>query len=162
MVRTMSDQCLTIEDLGELAELPVGDSRRAHLDGCPRCQGLVASYAAFFTPEDIPPEADVADAGARLSAALEREIGAETGGNIVRPASFTQRFLGMRPLAAAAAVLVVALGLSLMRDGPGAPPLEPVLRGAGDEVVAFQGEAVALAGDGYRLRWPAAADDVEG
>lgn len=146
-----------MEEIGAMTELPVGDSRRAHLEECPRCQGLAKSFVAFMAPVDVPVEADIADANTRLSAALTREIGGEAGGSIVRPATFRQRFLGMRSLTAAAAVVAVALGLSLMRGGPAAPPLEPILRGAGDELAPFRCEVSVVAGQEYRLSWATVA-----
>jgi hypothetical protein len=70
----MSDQCFRIEELAEVARLPVDDPRRAHLARCPRCRARLASYKAFMDSAELPEGADTADAKSRLSLAMQREI----------------------------------------------------------------------------------------
>ena len=151
----MSDQCLNPE---ELADFSTEDPRRAHVDDCPRCQSVVKSFTAFMDPADIPEGADLADAHARLSAALDREIGSgESIGSqaqVIRPAASFWSPFRVRTLAAAAAVVIVAVGLSVTRFGPEVPPQEPVLRDAGDVVAPYRCEITGLENGGYLLSWP--------
>ena len=133
------------------------DPRRIHVDGCPRCQAVMKSFVAFMDPADVPGAADLADAHARLSDALDREIG--TGAKVVRPGSGFWTPFRVRMIAAVAAVLVVAVGLSVFRAGPdGLAPGEPVLRGVGAPAVPFRVETIPLESDGFQLRWPGVAE----
>ena len=141
----MSDRCLKPE---ELADLTVDDPRRSHLQNCFTCQAVLKSFAGFMDPAAIPEEADLADARVRLSSALDREIGL---GEVVRPTSSFWTPFRVRSLAAVAAVVIVAVGLSVVR--PGSEDL--VLRGAGEVAVALKCEIVALPTNGYRVSWSA-------
>ena len=154
----MSDRCFTPE---ELAELSADDPRRAHVDGCPRCQAVMKSFVAFMDPADIPKAADLADAHARLSGALEREIG--SGPKVVRPDSGFWTPFRARMIAAVAAVLVVAVGLSLFRAGPdGMAPGEPVLRGVGTPAAPFRCKVEKSEGvGGYQLTWAGIAEATD-
>ncbi len=150
----MSDRCLTPK---ELAELSPDDPRRAHVDGCPRCQSIMKSFAAFMDPANVPEEADLTDARARLSGALEREIG--SGAGAARPGAGFWNPFRVRMIAAVAAVMVVAVGLSLFRAGPdGMAPGEPVLRGVGAPAAAFRVDTIHMENGGYQLRWLGVAE----
>lgn len=125
----MSDLCLNPV---ELAGLAFEDPRRAHVEGCPRCQAILKSLAAFMDPVEIPAEANLAEADTLLAAALEREM------EVVRPAPTFWTPFRVRVLSAVAAVLVVAVGLSLFGGGPDVVPNgEPVLRGVDDSAGRF-------------------------
>lgn len=52
----MSDDCIPVEELARVAELPAGDPGRRHLDTCERCQGLLAMLQGFAAPP--PPAQD--------------------------------------------------------------------------------------------------------
>ncbi len=148
----MNDRCL---NPAELADFPAEDPRWSHVDDCPRCQAVMKSFAAFMDPADVPEGADLADAHARLSAALDREIGSgDSNPQVIRPATSFWNPFRVRTLAAAAAVVIVAVGLSMMRYGPEAPPQDPVLRGAGDVAVPFRCEITVLERGVYLLSWP--------
>ena len=157
----MNDRCLNLE---ELADFPAEDPRWSHVDDCPRCQAVMKSFAAFMDPADVPEGADLADAHTRLSAALNREIGSggsmdsedsgSSNAQVIRPATSFWSPFRVRALAAAAAVVIVAVGLSVTRYGPETPPQDPVLRGAGDVVVPFRCEITVLEKGGYLLSWP--------
>ena len=66
----------------EFEGLEADDPRRVHLEKCLRCRSVLKSFEVFRNVADIPDEADVPDgadvveAHARLSVALEGEIGA--------------------------------------------------------------------------------------
>ena len=156
----MSDRCLKPEELGEFAGRGADDPRRAHVDACPQCQALLRSYADFVDPVDIPFGADLGDADLRLAAALDREIGvAGSGGDVVRPAASFWTPFRVRALAAVAAVVIVAVGLSLFRPGSGmVSPGEPVLRGIGAPAAPFFCQVEMLDGGGFRVSWPGIAE----
>lgn len=154
----MAKPCPTLEELAAWVDLPANDTRRSHLQHCPRCQAVVASYGAFMDPENLPAGADLQDARQRLSASLDREIGVGGVGDVVRPAAARWRPFSRSSVAAVAAVMVVALGLSLMRGRIEGPPQRDVLRGGPDPAAAFSGDIMATDTAGYRLSWPAAAD----
>ncbi len=142
----MNDGCFKPD---ELVDLKADDPRRAHLDECPRCRAVMMSFEAFMDPADVPAEAKVADAEARLSAALEQEMG------VTRPAPTFWTPFRVRTFAAAAAVLIVAVGLSLFGGGPEVIPADgPVLRGAGSPAAPFRVEMSKLENGEFRISWP--------
>lgn len=150
----MSDRCLNPE---ELADLAADDPRRAHVDACPRCQALLQSYAAFMDPVNVPRGANLEEADSRLAAALDREIG--VGGEVVRPAASFWTPFRVRTLAAAAAVVIVAVGLSVFQPGSEvASPDEPVLRGIGAPAAPFRCQMAMLDEGGFRVSWPGIAE----
>jgi len=55
----LSRQCFEIEDLGGVIASIHGGRRPEHLDACPRCRALLASYRAFIDPPDVPEGSDV-------------------------------------------------------------------------------------------------------
>jgi len=118
----MSHERVTPERLDSWLALPAEDPRRQELEACPRCRVLLASYAEFLDgPKDRDPELlKFLNAPARKA---------------VRPWRRWQR-----PLAAAAAVLIVAVGLS--RWDFGEPPRPSIQRG-GEASPSFAAEAVA-------------------
>lgn len=169
----MSKECLHPEELADLVEQdvkvggPDPDQQDPyprywqHLQSCPRCRALLASYRAFLEPVAVPQGADLNDARMRLRRALEREIHFRDAddtspwrrflGNLVTPA--------WRPALAAAALLLVVFGIYQVVDpGPGRQG-PPVLRGerqVQDDVITGT-TAMMLADGRYRLSWNAAA-----
>ncbi len=119
----MKDQCLTPEEIVKALHAEPGDKRRRHLDTCAWCQSLRSSYELFGDTGDLPAGADPADAEARLGDFLEREIAGSSAEPSPRPVSegpgvthrawWRQRTAGVL---AAAAVLVVAVGLQLVTN----------------------------------------------
>jgi len=112
-------------------------------------------------PVDVPVGADVEDADSRLAAVLDREIGPiGSDGEVVRPASTFWNPFRVRTLAAAAAVVIVAVGLSLFRPGSEViSPQEPVLRGIGAATVApFRCQMALLEEGGFRVSWSGIAE----
>lgn len=165
----MSDRCLKPEEIGDLIALSAGgpegpegpegsdDPRWAHVDECPRCQALLQSYTAFLDPVGVPAGADLADAEVRLDAALGKEIGT-TGKVVSPPTSFWNPFR-VRTLAAAAAVVIVAIGLSVFRPGSEViSPQEPVLRGIGAPAAPFRCQVGMLNEGVFRMTWPLIAE----
>ncbi|MEZ4649715.1 MAG: hypothetical protein R3E97_13205 [Candidatus Eisenbacteria bacterium] len=76
----MSSLCPTVEELVRMAAFPGGDSRRRHLDACPKCRSTLASYRSFESPrqglDDLGlDEAELAGANRELSAFLASSLG---------------------------------------------------------------------------------------
>jgi hypothetical protein len=63
-----------VERIGEVLDLPPDDELRQHVESCPRCSSLLASYQAFIVAEPAD-SAKLADAEARLKEFLHRRIG---------------------------------------------------------------------------------------
>jgi hypothetical protein len=61
----------------EFEGLAADDPRRAHLKNCPRCRSVLKSFEVYRNVADVPDGAEVADAHARLAAALGSRIGEE-------------------------------------------------------------------------------------
>jgi hypothetical protein len=141
----MGRTCLDMAQLAAVDWLPADDPRRRHLADCARCRARLAAYRAFESPPGLPEGADLPDAEARLGAFLQQEIG--VGEEPARPRRRDWR----RPLLALAAVLVVAVGLTLVTDDGEGPPRTPILRG--DEEAVRQG--------GVRAGALAAASEVD-
>jgi len=160
----VSEGCYPIERLGEIAELAADDPRRGHLANCPRCRARLAAYERFLSQEDPPKGLDLASAEARLASVLQAEIGAgatpaagpvaRADDAVVRPEWW--RWSGMRWAAALAAMLAVAVGLTVFTDRSDDWLREPVLRGDEDAAAeAFAPTAETLDGGGVLLTWQA-------
>jgi len=112
----MTNRCVDVEQIEVLLALSDDDPRRRHLDECPRCKPILTSYLAFLEADDAA-GADPADAESRLAGYLEAITGhspaprtetvAENDGFI----SKLTRALFLRPVWAAAALVVVAAGI---------------------------------------------------
>ncbi len=150
--------CLPLAELEALAALPAGDARRAHLDACPRCRGLLASYALFMDAQ--PGEgARVTEADEVLAAAFARELAAppRRAGGGAWPGLAVLFAPAVRPMWAAAAVaLVVFAGWQLLR-----PPGAPQLRGAGEALARVETLPAVADADSIVLRWRAAKDATQ-
>jgi hypothetical protein len=117
----MSDR-IEIEDLGGLAELPPDDPRRRTLQAQPSVRARLRAYQEFMSPVDAPAE-KLRDAEDRLAGVLEREIGVPIEAGAGRPQARERAARGgiarwlfaprMRPVFAAAAILIVAGGTFL-------------------------------------------------
>ena len=149
---------LAPEDLGAVAALAdagAADPRLAHLADCPRCRALLESYRDFVRGEPEP-QANLADAHARLARALAAEIGAAAPAapRALRPAAGPRRGLlaalfapALRPAWAVAAAVAIAAGVWVARPhgpvdvlrGPAAPTIEThVAAGAGSVTLRWR------------------------
>jgi hypothetical protein len=84
----MTAHCHEPDELAILATLPEGDSRRRHLDRCPRCRALSMSYSEFLHDRSLPEGADPADAEARLTRTFRGEQARRKAANSDGRASF--------------------------------------------------------------------------
>ncbi len=163
------DRIREVAEVAELAHLPEDDPRRIAAMRSPRTRALLALYQDFLTQPPAGPlgGADVADADARLAAALDRELGVTVDAaapaepaRAPRPAPRRGLFDGLfapalRPAFALAAVVLVAgavwMGVQSRRESPA----EPVMRGEADG--PFRAE-IRTQGDGRAtLQWTTVA-----
>lgn len=150
--------CPDVKDLAQ-ARLERDGSLRPHLERCPRCRALLASYEAFLREGDIP-GTKTADARVRMMGALEQAMDQGGLGRVARHrdgGGLLRLVRGLfegayRPIVAtgavAAAVLITA-GVLLMDRGAerGGPGLlrgsEPTEDRLGATVTVSAGEHVA-------------------
>lgn len=171
----MTDRCFGPEDLDDLLALADDDPRRRHLDGCPACRSLLASYRKYLDPGDLPSDARKDEAElALLSFIDERILGEEPAVDSGEHASFSLRRLldSLRgPALAPALILIVALAVvtilwstrdamrperrsGIVRD----LPMEENASGALNPVAELREGTVELAwqavedADGYRIQ----------
>lgn len=156
-----TDRCPDVEELEVLLKLPSHDSRRRHLDDCPRCRARVMTFLEFTAaPDDVPRDL-LHEAEAKLDAALKRELAlggdrrSEAGAAPFRRwlASLSQpRFA----FTAGAAVLAVAVfvAVKVVSRRPNEPFL---LRGSEEHVAPGTSTSLALraapAEGGMELTW---------
>jgi hypothetical protein len=146
--------CISPDDLDWVLELPEDDPRRQHARACPRCRALLDQYVAFLDAALEADAARLADADTRLSAALEREIGAAPAhaGRVAHRARASGWDTWARPAIAAAAVILVA-GAALLWTR--APRHEPEVRGGPDLAAALVVDQATLADGAVHLEWRA-------
>ena len=117
----MSDACIDFERIPGVLDLPFDDPRRRHVETCPRCGAILASYRAFIREEFVAGY-DPDDAHERLTAFVRSEIGTpreKTGSRAAESApgrgGLLSRIMGIFPRrpawAAALLVVVAALGI---------------------------------------------------
>jgi hypothetical protein len=144
----MAIRCFDLEELAEVVGLEPSDPRRQHLEACPRCQALAMVFTEFLRDRSVPPESNPEDAAARLQAAFEEELSggfapdhpparssspSPTQGS--PRARITPRFpwlraTGLRPVLAAAVMVLVAGALYLNAEWRTGRDRSDVLRGA--------------------------------
>ena len=49
----LSADCIDVEEIGGVLELPAGHPSRRHAESCPRCRSLAASYVSFVAAEPV-------------------------------------------------------------------------------------------------------------
>jgi hypothetical protein len=70
----MSDRCFELAELDEILRSDPSDSRRSHLETCPRCRARLLVYQEFQEDLSALPGADPGDAAIRLRAAFDQEL----------------------------------------------------------------------------------------
>jgi hypothetical protein len=165
----MKVRCFSVEEIAGVESLEPNDPRRQHVESCPRCSVMRASYLRFLDPAIPAADRAFQDAERRLGSFLDRAVEsgapAETTGATGRPGgSWLDRLReawrapALRPAWALAglAVLLAAGAVTLRLGGGGSI----VLRGsespsAGRAGVVQVESARALGGGSLELRWRA-------
>lgn len=116
----METQCIDIERIAEVVDLPADHSMRRHVDDCPRCRNLLRSYQKFLRAEPVA-GVGVEAARQKLDALIASKVGERSAAP--RPSSsFSSVLRGfIRPvplLATAAAAVVVAVVVWQQSRGP--------------------------------------------
>lgn len=151
----MEAQCIDVEKIGEVVDLPEGHPRRRHAQTCARCRSLLETYLEFMKAE---PEAGSGLERARGALDASIRKGAERW-EPARTSSITREswwrgFLKPAPLLAGVAVAAIATVIVVTTRGP-----EPeILR---DDTVTAQpfslNEAQVDASGAIHLSWTAMA-----
>lgn len=133
----VTDECYRVEDLGEVIAAIRQGKRPGHLDACPRCRALLASYHAFLNPPDLPESGELEEVARRVALPGAAAVaGATPTREEARPGivHWVMRLLelpGFRPAVAVGLVgLAVIVYLGGRPDGTSPTPSR-VLRGDG-------------------------------
>jgi hypothetical protein len=158
----MNNDCIDVERIPEVLKLRADDPERRHVETCPRCSAILASYRAFMKAEIIA-GSDPDDADTRLTAFLTSKIGAPqdatedvTGAEDLSRKGFLPRIIEgffMRPAWVAALLLIIVAGVFLWRPWTSE---QTVLRGSSQVGVPQPLTLSApqkLPGDRVRLEW---------
>jgi len=146
----MKKRCLSAE---EIASLQTDDRRMEHVEDCPRCSTLLASFRDFEQGGTQPPPEKAQAFRARFAEALAAEEHSS------RP-PFWSFFA--RPVWAAAVVVLVCLVAWRLWDRPGPMPGERILRGeANTPAVIATAPPRWIEGGELHLSW-AAHPEAEG
>jgi len=123
-----TEDCLPLETLEKLADNAAADPQAArHLAGCAHCQTELSMLKSF---EEATPSADEGAAVAWIAAQLKRQQSAPIQKSPAPRVSFWRNLLRTPYLAgAAAAIVVLALGISLYYSNSGSGGLKPPVIG---------------------------------
>ena len=151
----MEVQCIDVERIGEVVDLPAEDPRRRHADTCPRCHSLVATYLEFMKAEPVAGsgvEKVRAGLDAHIRAGAERFAPASTPASPLSRAAWWRGLFKPAPmLAGAAAVMLAAVFLWNTNQ-----PEQSVLRDDSARSQPFTLQAAQVDSDGtIRLSWTA-------
>ena len=160
----MSQECFSIEELGDLLDLDSDDPRLAHVRECAQCRNLLASLREFESPTQLPSEADLPTAETHLNRFITAEIEvAEPAGGL---GSFFRRLMGVghpvfRPVTGLALVALAVIVILGVRDRT--QPSDPfVVRDARINTAAhlILRTPESLPTGLLRLSWEPITDDV--
>lgn len=108
----MKTNCIDVDRIAEILQLPADHSRRRHVDECPRCRSLADSYRSFIDAKPAK-ESGLDEVISVLDAHIDRDAArwnpAESHRLSLSRARWWQGFLRPAPLVAAAAVAVLAV-----------------------------------------------------
>ena len=70
----MGTQCIDVERIAEVIDLPANDPVRRHVEDCPRCRNLLRANQKFVRAEPVA-GFDVDAARRELDALIDRKVG---------------------------------------------------------------------------------------
>ncbi len=153
----MSEECISVEELERVLELPGEHPRRRHLDECARCRGLADMLGEFAAEAPAPPGSGFADVDARLRASIAGITGIAEASPAApsRPGPVSWfRLPRWQPAFAFAALLVVGFGgAAIWRANAPAPLMRD---GAGAQAQSFAALPERAVAGGLELGWSAA------
>lgn len=147
----MEAHCIDVEHIAEVAGLPDDHPQRRHVQSCPRCRSLVASYRAFLKAEPLP-----GSGVERARAVLDERIRADAERWAARaPAASQTRepwwrgWLKPAPLVATAAVAAIAAIMVWNARSP----QESALRDANSTAAPFSLHDARVDAQSIHLSW---------
>jgi hypothetical protein len=154
----LSQLCIDVDDIAAVLSLPPDDPVRIHVDACPRCRSLAASYRSFMEAEPVT-GADLEKARSMLDARIRADAARWKPAQAPARAFRWRSLLRPAPLLAAAGVLLIAAALFWTTSRP---PETGSLRQSGATAQAFALHPAQLATDGsLELGWtPMAGADA--
>jgi hypothetical protein len=148
------NECIPVEQLGTLKELPADDPRRRHASSCPRCSSLLFAYEEFVSA-GVVEHANPAAADLQLARFIETQVESAppervSGG----PRRGRGRWFDLSFLRVAGAVAAIAVVAVVMARWQPWETKSIVYRG--ESAAQFTGLGAATAADGVvDLRWDA-------
>jgi hypothetical protein len=148
------NECIPVEQLGALKQLPADDPRRRHAASCPRCSSLLFAYQEFIGA-GVVEEANPTAADLHLARFIETHVESappERVSGAPRPGRGRWfDFTFMRVAVAAAAVVLVAVVFVRWQPWESKPIVY-----RGESAAQFTGLGAKAAADGVvDLRWDA-------
>lgn len=148
-------RCIEPEEIATVLGLPPDDSRRRHLEECPRCASRLLLYQRFLSAAEAP-GADSEGADLKLEAAMREAIYGAAASAEPAPPSLARRRSranAWRPVwAAAAALIVIAAALWWRPWSPDRTMLRSGEEGTGVRAVRLL-EPERLDHGAIRLSW---------
>ena len=149
----MEAQCIDVERIGEVVDLPEDHPRRRHAQTCPRCRSLVESYLAFMKAEHL--EGSGLERARPVLDTRNREAADRwepTRTSALSREPWWRGFLRPAPLLAGAAVAAIAAVIVVTSRGPE----QEILRADAVDSQPFSlNEAQVDASGAIRLSWTA-------
>jgi hypothetical protein len=147
-------QCIDVEKIGEVIDLPEDHPRRRHAQTCPRCRSLVESYVEFMKAEHVEGSGLEKARGALDARIRQRaERWAPTQTSALSRAPWWRGLLKPAPLVAGLAAAIAAVIVVTSRG-----PEQEVLRDDATQSQPFSlNDAHVDATGAIRLSWTAMA-----
>ena len=145
----LSQTCIDVEDIGAVLALPPDDPVRLHVEACPRCKSLVASYRSFVDGKSTE-GADLERVRGMLDARIRADASRWKPAKEPARANWWQALLRPAPLIAAGLIVIAAAVFwSKSRE-----PETSSLRESTPQVESFALEPAKIAADGsLELNW---------
>ncbi|MBP6875252.1 MAG: hypothetical protein KBD56_04220 [Candidatus Eisenbacteria bacterium] len=172
----MMESCPPIDRLVEIASLPADDRRRQHLEQCPRCRSLLASYRTFARDagDSAARIRGLRDLDARLMQTLESEVFGSSHPQVTGPeANILRKVETRRPrwlrrallprsavgwIAAAAVLVLIAWGTHETWRGWMPRERQTVVRGPGTATAALTAQVRDIGKEAWLFSWSPVAD----
>jgi hypothetical protein len=143
--------CIEVTEIAAVLDLPAGDPVRRHVETCPRCRSLVASYQSFVEAAPVA-GADLERVRGMLDARIRADASHWKPAIAPARAFPWQKLLRPMPLLAAGLVVIAAAAFWTSSR----QPEQSSLRESAPQAQAFALNAAQVAADGtIHLSWSA-------